>query len=94
MLTLKISTYEDFNHRYPGYGGFLPDMEYADGIVKPYGDWENMLNSIHNGELFWAIYGLVEVLDVKHPSQKTLKKRWNDAMHRMIDTSIPIFYKG
>lgn len=69
MLGVKLNTYEKFAKDYPGYGGFIPPyLEIRDDKVVPGGEWANMVSAYDNGELFWAIYGLVEILDVKYPS--------------------------
>ena len=39
MATKKIDTYEKFNTRYPGFGGFLPWISVIDGEVTPTWDW-------------------------------------------------------
>ena len=62
MLTLKIGTYEAFDQKYPGYGGFLPWMSVNQGVVGPSWDWTNRVPSLDNGQLFWAVYGLVQIL--------------------------------
>lgn len=59
MITLKISTYEQFAQNYPGYGGFLPWMAVSNGTVTPTWDWTTRVPSLDNGQLFWAAYGLV-----------------------------------
>lgn len=53
-----------------------------------------MVNSIDNGELFWAIYGLVDVFDMRYPGQKKLRNQFEDALVRMAKNSVPIFYQG
>ena len=35
MATKKIDTYEKFNTKYPGFGGFLPWISVVDGEVTP-----------------------------------------------------------
>ena len=94
MLTKKIDTYEKFDKQYPGFGGFLPWLSVVDGVVTPTYDWTNRVPSLDNGELFWAMYGLVEILDVRYPHQKSLRNRWEKAVQRMIKNSIHIFYEG
>ena len=34
----------------------------------PADEWDNKVSGYDGGELFWAIYGLVEILDVKYPA--------------------------
>ena len=55
-------------------------MSVINGEVNPSADWLDRVPSLDNGELFWAMYGLVEVLDVRYPSHKTLKNRWESAV--------------
>ena len=80
MLVKKIESYEQFNSKYPGFGGFLPWLSVVDGVVSPTGGWTNRVPSLDNGELFWAMYGLVEVLDVRYPGHKSLRNRWEAAV--------------
>lgn len=61
LLTTKMNAYESFNTNYPGFGGFLPEL-YFNPNPSPAG---NSVSSLENGELFWAIYGLVQVLEVR-----------------------------
>jgi hypothetical protein len=48
-LTKKIATYEDFNKRYPGYGGFFPWITSNGSNVGPTPDWVNRVPSLDNG---------------------------------------------
>ena len=93
MLNKKINSYESFNSKYPGYGGFLPWITVDGANVEPTYDWKNRVPSLDNGELFWAMYGLVEILETKYPDQKVLIKKWNDAINRMATNSVKIFYE-
>jgi hypothetical protein len=63
MLELKISTYEAFNDKYPGFGGFLPWIAVDGGIITPTWDFHNRVPSLDNGEYFWALYGITGVLE-------------------------------
>jgi hypothetical protein len=92
-LTKKIATYEDFNKRYPGFGGFFPWMTVNGSKVDPSSDWVNRVPSLDNGELFWAMYGLLEVLETKYPDQTSLIKKWTDAVNRMSVNSVKVFYE-
>ena len=92
MLEDKIYNYEKFFNRYPGFGGYLPSLDLSgDGDVNPK---SNVLSSTENGELFWAIYGMVEVLDVRYASKKDLSSKWKSAYETMSKNSVAIFYEG
>jgi hypothetical protein len=61
-----MKSFEDFNTKYPGFGGFLPWISVNAGKVEPTYDWQNRVPSLDNGEWFWSLYGLAEVLETKY----------------------------
>ena len=73
LVKKKIDTYETFYKKYPGFGAFLPWIQiYDNGTVTPTWDWSNALPSLDNGQLFWAAYALVAVLEKEMPEEKDL----------------------
>ena len=68
MASKKVDSLIAFDKKYPGYGGFLPWIAIANnGTVTPTWDWINRVPSLDNGEYFWAVYGLVSILETKYP---------------------------
>lgn len=77
LLETKIAALEDFNARYPGFGGFLPwfcprgvkangqcrDMGDVVGPMEPASDWQNKLPGIDNGQMAWAVVAVTHVLE-------------------------------
>lgn len=49
ILDRKLATYRNFNHTYPGYGGFLPTFEGDLTSIWPTKDWNNRLSAADNG---------------------------------------------
>lgn len=95
MASKKVDTLIAFDKKYPGYGGFLPWFALNDdGTVTPTWDWINRVPSLDNGEYFWAVYGLVGVLETKYPTSVDLRLKWNDLLNKMVENAIPIFYEG
>ena len=44
--------------------------------------------------MFWAVYGLVEVLETKYTHRFDLINRWKDFQNRMVRDSEKVFYDG
>ena len=63
QLAIKVNSYDLFNCRYPGFGGYLPWVAVADDGISPQTGWERQVPALDNGQLIWAVYGLVAVMD-------------------------------
>ncbi|CAK63157.1 unnamed protein product (macronuclear) [Paramecium tetraurelia] len=94
LLNRKINTYEQFDKDYPGYGGFLPWVAVNDGVVTPTWDWTDGVPSLDNGQLFWAAYAVVSVLETWYSDQDELIGRYTRFYQKMANNSITIFYEG
>lgn len=68
ILGNKLQSYITFNQSYPGFGGFLPWFLANGTELQPTSDWVNRVPALDNSELFWAVYGLVEVLQSSNSS--------------------------
>jgi hypothetical protein len=62
--------------------------------VTPTWDWTDGVPSLDNGQLFWAAYGLVQVLKRNYPDRQDLIQRWTKFYSTMAQNSIIIFYEG
>ncbi|KAF8865172.1 putative GPI anchored protein [Acephala macrosclerotiorum] len=83
IVELKLRTYLRFNETFPGFGGFLPWYTEDEVEVVPTYDWVNRVPALDNGELIWAVYSAVQVLETSPiPGYSDLAK------------AAKIFYKG
>jgi hypothetical protein len=105
VLTRKIASYEKFNREYPGFGGFLPWYQVADGHAAPVptvwsqkpdktpvkGEgWENRVPSLDNGQLAWSLYYAANTL--KALGYDALAKRYQAHFDLMRKNAVKIFY--
>eukprot|EP01028_Stygiella_incarcerata_P001319 TRINITY_DN1217_c0_g1_i3.p1 TRINITY_DN1217_c0_g1~~TRINITY_DN1217_c0_g1_i3.p1 ORF type:complete len:485 (+),score=127.43 TRINITY_DN1217_c0_g1_i3:97-1551(+) len=90
LLGKKITTYEEFFHRFPGYGGFLPWYFIKNGTVVPANGWENQTPSLDNGQLAWALYALKRVLLAI--GEKDLAQRYGMQWDLMRHTAMALFW--
>lgn len=93
LLAKKATSYETFNSRFPGMGGFLPWYSISNGEVKPAWDWQNRVPSLDNAEWFWTVFAVWAALG-KHPSQWLLRLRYEVVWKRMVENVLPLFYEG
>ena len=63
QLAIKVNSYDLFDCRFPGFGGFLPWVAVQDDGISPQPGWETQVPALDNGQLIWAVYGLLEVMD-------------------------------
>uniref|UniRef100_A0A914W241 Endo-beta-1,2-glucanase SGL domain-containing protein n=1 Tax=Plectus sambesii TaxID=2011161 RepID=A0A914W241_9BILA len=66
QLTKKITSYENFNKQYPGFGGYIPWYAVNDTGMHLLWDWQNRVPSLDNGELIWGLIAAVQVLSEKN----------------------------
>ena len=92
ILEHKISSYEEFNREYPGYGGFLPWFAVNDSGMVPTWDWVNRVPSLDNGQLVWGLFALIEVLETQNITD--LATRYQNYLDIMTQYASMIFYAG
>ena len=63
QLAVKVNSYDLFDCRFPGFGGFLPWVAVEDDGISPQPGWETTVPALDNGQLIWAVYALLEVLE-------------------------------
>lgn len=97
ILSLKIKTYENFNKKYPGYGGFIPwvvikydRMDPTSYAENPNWDWQNRVPGLDNGEWVWSLFLCSFVLEKEGFTK--LAKRYKDYWVMLAKNSVPIFY--
>ena len=70
-LRVKVNSYDLFNCRYPGFGGFLPWVHVNDSGLAPQDGWERTVPGLDNGQLIWAALALTRQLETK----------WGEELH-------------
>ena len=95
ILASKLDTYHAFNTTYAGYGGFLPDFEANHTAIRAAYGWEGRLSAADNGQLMWAIYGMIDVLDQsKRPEFQQLAASWARWLDYARENAKGIFMRG
>lgn len=93
ILTKKISSYEKFNQKYPGFGGFLPWFVNTCSDMSPTSDFASRTPALDNGQLWWSLYAVMNVLN-DIGTYQDLTTRYLNQMQMMANNSITIFYAG
>ncbi|KAH6713228.1 putative GPI anchored protein [Leptodontidium sp. MPI-SDFR-AT-0119] len=95
IVALKLKTYLKFNETYPGFGGFIPWYTGDSIDITPTPDWVNRVPALDNGELIWAVYGLIQVLETSNdPEYRKLAKSWQSWLDYTKSTVAKVFYPG
>ncbi|KAL1966392.1 hypothetical protein VTN77DRAFT_4534 [Rasamsonia byssochlamydoides] len=97
ILETKLATYLKFNETYPGFGGFLPWYNNAKDVqdISPAWNWVNLVPALDNGELLWAVYSAIEVLENSpKESYQRLAQDWQRWLDYTKTTAAKIFYAG
>ena len=81
IMAKKVETYEDFNTRYPGFGGWIPWVALnGSNKIEPTWDFKNRTPSLDNGQLFWASLALNAAWELNHRNlNASLRERWWNA---------------
>ena len=67
VLEKKVEAYENFNRRYPGFGGWLPWVALNNSrYVEPTWDFKNRTPALDNGQMFWASLALIHAWEKNH----------------------------
>lgn len=90
ILQKKISAYNDFHKRYPGFGGFLPWFANNNTEMTLLDGWTSKVPALDNGQLIWSIKILIKILRLK--TLFDLSDQYQRRLELMAQTSIPIFY--
>ncbi|KAH7420027.1 putative GPI anchored protein [Cadophora sp. MPI-SDFR-AT-0126] len=95
IMSLKLKNYLKFNESFPGFGGFIPWFLGDEKEIRPTDDWVDRVPALDNGELLWAVYGLVQVLETSHDRRRlALAKSWQAWLDYTKSTATKVFYDG
>jgi hypothetical protein len=92
ILTRKILSYEKWNKKYPGFGGFLPWYTVSDAGMDLAWDWQDRVPSLDNGELIWSLAAAALIL--QEAGYAPLAQRYMNQVILMAETAITIFYEN
>ncbi len=92
VLERKITSYEKWNKKYPGFGGYLPWYAVSDDGMDLLWDWQDRVPSLDNAELIWTLATTAIVLE--DIGQKSLANRYWNYFKLLAETSIMVFYEG
>ena len=88
ILTRKINSFERFNATYPGFGGFLPWFDVANGsMILKSPDWLDRTPGLDNGEMLWAMVGAAQLLHANNFTN--LAQRYRAYVDYMAVTVLP-----
>ena len=90
VLGRKIDTYRSFNQEHPGYGGFLPWFQVAEGKLQPKDDWVDRVPGLDNGQLAWSMYLAEHML--REEGHTELADRYGEHLKLMADNVVRVFY--
>ncbi len=95
VMQQKLATYLTFNKTYPGFGGLLPWYNNTYATLAPTDDWVDRVPGLDNGELLWAVYGAVQVLQSSsRPRYRELGDQWNAWLDYAKVHVAKMFYHG
>ena len=95
IMELKLKSYLAFNETYPGLGGYLPWYNNTFAVIEPTSDWVNRVPGLDNGELLWAVYGAVQVLESSSKAKlRSLGKQWQAWLDYTKANAAKVFYRG
>lgn len=95
LIAKKAETYEDFNKRYPGFGGWIPWVALnGTNKIEPTWDFKNRTPSLDNGQMFWAALAVVHAWQRNHPNlNTTVRERfWNITCALMLKNLRKMFF--
>jgi len=91
-LERKITSYENWNKKYPGFGGYLPWYSVNDQGMGLLWDWQDRIPSLDNGELIWTLAAVA--ISLQDVGQVQLADRYWNYFKLLADTSLMVFYEG
>lgn len=97
VLQTKVTSFERFHSRFPGFGGFFPWVAFdGKGNVTPTWDWQNRVPALDNGELFWAAFAVSHILNRTEYriAKPGLAERWFSVWQNMVTNCVKVFYAG
>jgi len=89
LLTNKMNSYEAWNAKYPGFGGYIPWIYIQPSGVTPANGWSNSVPSLDNGEWIWGLYAVINVL-----TGYDLAARYQNYFDMLAANAYMMFYNG
>jgi len=89
ILKGKLDSYNSFNQRYPGYGGFLPWF-LSGAEMDPTDDWKGELPGLDNGEWVWSMLTAEHVL--RQLGHQDLADKYAEYNRKLKENSVKIFF--
>lgn len=94
-LEKKMSTFETWNRKYPGFGGFLPWVDNNASGVVPLPAWTNQVPSLDNGEMIWGLYACkVVASESDNEMFHAVAERISNYLALLASTARTVFYDG
>eukprot|EP01100_Stratorugosa_tubuloviscum_P003840 TRINITY_DN1933_c0_g1_i1.p1 TRINITY_DN1933_c0_g1~~TRINITY_DN1933_c0_g1_i1.p1 ORF type:complete len:572 (-),score=276.31 TRINITY_DN1933_c0_g1_i1:76-1743(-) len=92
LLENKMTTYLNFNKKYPGFGGFIPWLYVNDSGMIPADGWSNQVPSLDNGEWIWGLKAIVIALN--SIGYKDLATSYESYFNLLAENALTVFYDG
>ncbi|KAK5576401.1 hypothetical protein RB653_007544 [Dictyostelium firmibasis] len=96
ILYRKINTYNQFNQRYPGFGGFHPWVSVNDSGLFLLDGWTDQVPGLDNGEMIWGLYAVYNLLTTEQTfieNYPTLGILYEKYFQLLVDNAMMIFYQ-
>lgn len=90
LLEKKISSYEEFDRKYPGFGGFLPWFQIKTNRVEATAEWTQKVPGLDNGQFAWSVYFVYHALEEKGYAQ--LATRYKSLLDKLSNNAVTMFY--
>ncbi|GAB7361788.1 hypothetical protein MBLNU230_g1832t1 [Neophaeotheca triangularis] len=95
IMHRKGQTYLHFNASFLGFGGFLPWYDDTYNAIRPARHRSNLLSSLGNGQLLWAVYAATRVLLKSNKKHfQVLGAGWLDWLDYASANAAQIFYRN
>lgn len=99
LLTLKMKGYAQFNQDYPGFGCYTPWVGFNQtaGTFVPMPDWMNRVPGLDNGEWFWSLFAIADMLEEQSKTDASLTSlaaQYRALVNCQISAAKTIFYRG
>jgi hypothetical protein len=99
VLALKIKGYKQFNESFPGFGCFTPWVQFnlTAGTFEPLPDWLHKVPGLDNGEWFWGLFAVANILSEQSKFDvrlTTLSRDYQAFVSCQITNAKTIFYQG
>lgn len=89
-----MESFEGFNQRFPGFGGYMPWVFINGTYPVPTPDFKSRTPALDNGELFWGALAVSQAWKQRHPEiNPGLRERWDNVTWKlMLKNARKIFF--